>query len=147
MTIKNLEKINRISHKIINAAIEVHKNLGPGFLESVYEDAMCIELDLQGLTYERQKEINILYKDHHIKGQRLDLLVEDLIIIENKAISEVLPIHKMILVSYLKATSKRIGLLINFHEQLLKDGIHRILLPDKYVNKWSLLTLFPSFWR
>jgi len=135
MTIDHLDKINNITHKIINAAIEVHRELGPGFLESVYEDALCIEFDLQGIAYERQTEIDISYKDRHIKGQRLDLLVEDLGIVENKAISEVLPIHKMILMSYLKAASKRIGLLINFHEQILKDGIHRILLPDKYLKK------------
>ncbi len=75
------------------------------------------------------------YKGHFIKGQRLDLLVDDLVIVENKAVSEVLPIHKMVVISYLKATQKRIGLLINYHEKLLKDGIHRILLPENYVNK------------
>ena len=134
MSIENLEKLNKITHKIINAAIEVHRELCPGFLESVYEDALCIEFELQGLNYKRQLEINIHYKNNLIRGQRLDLLVEDLVVVENKAISEVLPIHKMILMSYLKAASKRIGLLINFHEQILKDGIHRILLPDKYLN-------------
>ncbi len=128
-------RINKITEQIIACAIEVHKNLGPGFLESVYEDAFCIELDLHGIHYQRQAEIDIDYKGHLIKGQRLDLLVENLVIVENKAVSEVLPIHKMILMSYLKATQMRIGLLINFHERFLKDGIHRILLPESYVTK------------
>ncbi len=128
--------INKITEQIIACAIEVHKNLGPGFLESVYEEALCIELDLRGIQYQRQMEIDIEYKGHLIKGQRLDLLVEHSVIVENKAVSEVLPIHKMILMSYLKATQKRVGLLINFHERLLKDGIHRILLPEGYVTKY-----------
>ncbi len=92
-------------------------------------------MTLNEIEFERQKEINIEYKGEYIKGQRLDLLVEDLVVVENKAMSEVLPIHKMILMSYLKSTGMRIGLLINFHEQLLKKGIHRILLPDKYLRK------------
>jgi len=130
-----MDEINALTNQIIKCAIEVHKQLGPGFLESVYEDALCVEMDLQGLTFERQKEIQLIYKGHMIKGQRLDLLVENQIIVENKAIKEVLPIHKMILMSYLKSTQLRIGLLINFHEMLLKNGIHRILLPEKYIRK------------
>ena len=104
MTVDNLDKINKITHKVINAAIEVHRELGPGFLESVYEDTLCLEFDLQGLVYKRQLENDILYKNNLIRGQRLDLLVDDLVVVETKAISEVLPIHKMILMSYLKAT-------------------------------------------
>ncbi len=128
-------RINKITEQIIACAIEVHKNLGPGFLESVYEEALCIELELRGIPYRRQMDLDIEYKGHFIKGQRLDLLVDEEVIVENKAISEVLPIHKMILMSYLKAAELRVGLLINYHERFLKDGIHRILLPESYLNK------------
>jgi GxxExxY protein len=129
------DSINKVTEKIIHAAIEVHRILGPGFLESIYEDAFCYELDLRNVPYQRQFEIDITYKDKIIKGQRLDVLVENIVIVELKAISEVKPIHKEIMISYLKATSLRIGLLINFHESLLKDGIHRILLPEKYIKQ------------
>ena len=131
----DFERINQVTKQIIACALEVHKNLGPGFLESVYEESLCIELDLSGIPYRRQLEIDVEYKGHLIKGQRLDLLVDDLVVVENKAVGEVLPIHKMIVMSYLKATQKRIGLLINYHEKLLKDGIHRILLPENYLKR------------
>ncbi len=128
-------RINDVTEQIIACAIEVHKNLGPGFLESVYEEALCIEFDLRGISYRRQMDFDLDYKGYFIKGQRLDLLVEDLVVVENKALGEVLPIHKMILISYLKAVKKRVGLIINYHERLLKDGIHRILLPEHYIMK------------
>ena len=131
----DFKRINQVTEQIIACAIEVHKNLGPGFLESIYEEALCIEFDLRGISYQRQMDFDVDYKGHFIRGQRLDLLVEGLVVVENKAISEVLPIHKMILISYLKAVKKRVGLIINFHEQLLKDGIHRILLPEHYITK------------
>jgi GxxExxY protein len=90
-------------------AIGVHKNPGPEFLESVYEDAFCIEPDFRGIHYQRQMEIDIEYKGHFIKGQRLDLIAEDSVIVENKVVGEVLPIHKMALLSYLNAAQTRAG--------------------------------------
>jgi len=100
----DFERINQLTKQIIACAMEVHKNLGPVFLESVYKEALCIELDLKGIPYRRQIEIDVEYKGHFIKEQRLDMLVDDLVIVENKAVSEVLTLHKMVVMSYLKAT-------------------------------------------
>ena len=125
----NLPKdIEELVHKVIGAAIEVHRHLGPGFLESIYEEALCYEMTLQGIKFERQKEIEIKYKDIHIKGQRLDILVDNCLILELKAIDEIAPIHEAQLLSYLKTTGFRIGLIINFKVQQLKLGIKRIIL-------------------
>jgi len=131
----DFSSINKITDKIIGAAIEVHRQLGPGFLESVYEDALCIEFEMRGIKYKRQVGIDIGYKGKTIKGQRLDLLVEDMVIVENKAVAKILEVHEMVLISYLKATKLRIGLIINFHETILTKGIKRILLPEKYLKK------------
>ena len=125
----NLPKdIEELVHKVIGAAIEVHRHLGPGFLESIYEEALCYEMTLQGIKFERQKEIEIKYKDVHIKGQRIDILVDNCLILELKAIDEIAPIHEAQLLSYLKTTGFRIGLIINFKVQQLKLGIKRIIL-------------------
>lgn len=125
----NLPKdIEELVHKVIGAAIEVHRHLGPGFLESIYEEALCYEMTLQGIKFERQKEIEIKYKDIHIKGQRLDVLVDNCLILELKAIDEIAPIHEAQLLSYLKTTGFRIGLIINFKVQQLRLGIKRIIL-------------------
>ncbi|HEY1381720.1 MAG TPA: GxxExxY protein [Gemmataceae bacterium] len=114
-----------IAHQIIGSAIEVHRLLGPGFLESVYERALAHELRLRGLVVERQKDILVPYKDIQIEGQRLDLLVAGRVIVELKAIDAIAPIHQAQLLSYLKATGLRLGLLINFNVLVLKDGIKR----------------------
>ena len=116
-----------IAYRVIGAAIEVHRHLGPGFLESIYEKAMDHELKTSGLFAERQKEILVRYKDIEISGQRLDLLVGGRIIVELKAGESIAPIHEAQLISYLKATGLRLGLLINFHVPVLKDGIRRIV--------------------
>jgi GxxExxY protein len=116
-----------IAHRIIGAAIEVHRLLGPGFLESVYEKALLYELNLRGLKAEKQKDILVPYKDIQIEGQRLDLLVGGRVIVELKAVSEFHPLHQAQLLSYLKATGLRLGLLINFHVPVLKDGLKRIV--------------------
>ena len=113
---------------VISAAIEVHRVLGPGFLESVYEEAMAVELGLRGVSFERQKQINVSYKGCQIGEGRLDLFVEHSLIVELKAAEKLLPIHQAQLMSYLKATGCRLGLLINFHERLLKDGVRRLVL-------------------
>ena len=112
---------------VIGTALEVHRVLGPGFVESVYEEAMAIELRLRGISFERQKRINVPYKGHSIGEGRLDFFVEDTLVVELKAAEKLLVIHQAQLMSYLKATQCRLGLLINFHERLLKDGIRRVV--------------------
>jgi GxxExxY protein len=119
------EEDDRISHEIIGAAIEVHRILGPGFLEKIYERAMIHELGLRGLPVVPQREILVPYKGIEIPGQRLDLLVGERVILELKAIDELHPIHEAQLLSYLKATGLRIGLLVNFNVRMMKDGIRR----------------------
>jgi GxxExxY protein len=116
-----------LAHQIIGAAIEVHRLLGPGFLEIVYERALMHELQLRGLKAEKQKDILVPYKDIQIEGQRLDLLVGGRVIVELKAVTELHPLHQAQLLSYLKATGLRLGLLINFHVPVLKDGLKRIV--------------------
>lgn len=104
----------------------VHKELGPGLLESIYEDCLAIELKVAGIGFQRQVPIPVIYKGINIEKEfRIDMLIEDSIILELKAIEFVLPIHEVILVSYLKLMNKKLGLLINFHEPLLKNGIKR----------------------
>ncbi len=108
--------INDISYKIIGSAIEVHKQLGPGLLESVYQACLVEELKMRGIKVQSEMVIPILYKGKNLGGQlRLDLLVEDLIIVELKSVEEMIPLYQAQLLSYLKLTSKPKGLLINFH--------------------------------
>jgi GxxExxY protein len=104
-----------LARKIIGAAIEVHRILGQGFLEKIYERALCRGLRLQRIPFESQKEIVVRYKDIVIPGQELDMLVGGRVIVELKAASEILPIHQAQLLSYLKAANLRLGLLVNFH--------------------------------
>ena len=122
------EEDDRISHEVIGAAIEVHRVLGPGFLEHIYERAMIHELTLRGLTVVHQQAILVPYKGIQIPGQRLDLLVGERVILELKAIDELHPIHEAQLLSYLKAIGLRIGLLMNFNVRMMKDGIKRRVL-------------------
>ena len=126
MTIERISFLNAISSKIIGAAIEVHKELGVGLLESIYEERLVIELKSMGLKVRRQVDIPILYKEQTIdKHLRIDLLVEDEIIVELKSVSEMKEVFESQLVTYLKLTGKNLGLLINFNVPLLKDGIYR----------------------
>jgi GxxExxY protein len=113
---------------VIGAALEVHRVLGPGFLETVYEEAIAIEFGLQGIPFERQKPINVSYKGRPVGEGRLDFFVQNSVIVELKAVDKLLPIHQAQLMSYLKATRCRLGLLINFHERLLKEGVRRVVL-------------------
>ena len=117
----------RIAHEVIGAAIEVHRLLGPGFLEKIYERALVHELALGNIAVQPQREILVPYKEIMIPGQQLDLLVGERVIVELKAVSELAPIHEAQLLSYLKATGLRLGLLINFNVRLLKDGIKRLV--------------------
>ncbi len=119
--------LNGITNQIIGAAIKVHKVLGPGLLESAYETCLNYELKEAGLAVERQKSQPIIYEGITIDcGYRMDLLVENLVVLELKAVEKVLPIHKAQLLSYLRLSSCKIGLLINFNTKYLKDGISRI---------------------
>ena len=119
--------INDLTGQVIGAAIEVHKNLGPGLLESVYETCLCVELDKRNIPYERQKEIQIEYKGTIVDcGFRSDLIVDDRLIVELKAQDNLLPIHEAQLLTYLKLMNIKVGLLINFNVVVLKDGIKRL---------------------
>jgi len=121
--------LNRLSSQIIKAAITVHKEFGPGLLESVYQACMVIELGGMGLKVKSQVPCPISYRGHQItdQGFRLDLLVEDTIIVELKSVEKVEPVHKKQLLTYLRLANKPLGLLINFNEPLLRDGITRII--------------------
>ena len=120
------DEYNALSKQIIGAAIEVHKNLGAGLLESAYEYCMKTELESQGLKVETQVDLPLYYKNIPTgKFYRIDLLVNDRIIVELKAVESILPIHEVQLVTYLKLTGKALGLLINFNVPVLKDGIKR----------------------
>lgn len=103
-----------LSQEIIGAAIEVHRSLGPGFLESLYEEALCIELDNLGIPYERQKTLEIRYLNHKIGEHRLDLLIATKLVVELKAVKEIEPIHFTIVRSYVKASNATSGIILNF---------------------------------
>ena len=120
-------ELNEASEAIIGAAIEVHRHLGPGLLEGVYERALVHELKSRGLVVQRQVQVSVTYKDIQIEGQRLDLLVAPGVIVEIKAVESLSRVHQAQLMSYLKSTGYRVGLLINFGQVLLKDGIKRIV--------------------
>ena len=119
---------NEISEKIIGAAIEVHKYHGPGLVEQIYEESLCHEFDLRGIRFERQKPLPIGYKGMTLGVPlRLDLIVEGKVIVDLKAKEEVIPLDSAKLLSYLRLLQLRLGLIINFHSVLLKDGIHRVV--------------------
>ncbi len=121
-------ELNDLTDKIIGAAVEVHRELGPGLLESAYEACLFFELEQGGLKVERQKALPVLYKNIRVDcGYRLDLLIEDKVVVELKSIEALLPIHKAQVISYLKISGCKVGLLINFNVTLLKDGIRRIV--------------------
>ena len=114
--------------QVIGSAIEVHRALGPGYLESIYKRAMCIALAKAGMSYECEKAVEVMYEGVAIPGQRVDLIVEKLIVVELKAVRRFEEIHEAQVVSYLKTTGLRGGLLINFHVPVLSRGIKRIVL-------------------
>ena len=120
--------LNELSSKVIGAAIEVHKHLGPGLLESAYEECLCMELDLRGVSYQRQKPLPIIYKDKKLDcGYRLDVVPEKQMILELKSCEKIEPIHKAQLLTYLKLLDIRLGLLLNFNVTMMKDGIVRVV--------------------
>ena len=120
-------RLNRMSGVIVDAAIAVHTALGPGLLERAYEACLLYELRKRGLTVEAQVPLPIVYDSVHLEiGYRIDLLVEDAIIVELKACESIAPVHRVQLLSYLKLSKKPLGLLLNFHAPLMRDGIVRM---------------------
>jgi GxxExxY protein len=125
--------LDQLTQRIIGAAIEVHRALGPGLLESAYETCLAFELVECGLNIERQKPLPVVYRGVELEcGYRLDLLVEEKVIVEVKAIDQLAPIHQAQMLSYLKLSGCQVGLLINFNVKVLKDGIRRVVhnFPD-----------------
>ena len=125
---KNSKKSDELSNQIIGAAIEVHRILGPGLLESTYEQCLCHELTLKNISFERQKPLPVTYKGICLNcGYRLDILVEKLVIVELKTVEHIEPIHEAQLLTYLKLSDLWLGLLVNFNVPVLKEGIRRIV--------------------
>lgn len=130
------EKASSLTGEIIAAAIEVHKTLGPGLIESIYEWALMKELELRGLNVCNQQQVTIRYK-HFVREDalRCDVLVEQCVLVEAKAVEQVHPIHKAMLPSYMKLLDIPLGLLINFHVEKLTDGVSRLMLPGANLQK------------
>lgn len=122
------DKLNQLTEQVIGAAIEVHRELGAGFLESTYERALSIELNLRGIEHSVQFPCSLKYKGKDIGEGKLDLLIENILIVELKAVKELADAHQTQVLAYLKATDLPLGLLINFHNTLLKDGVRRVIL-------------------
>ena len=124
-----MNDLNQISHRIIGAAIEVHRQLGPGLLEATYETCLAHELELAGLFVERQKALPLIYKDLKLDhGYRIDLLIERSIIVEVKSVDGLAPVHEAQVLTYLKLSNLHLGLLINFNVPLLREGIKRLVM-------------------
>ena len=120
--------INQLTRKIIGAAIEVHKILGPGLLKSAYEEYLCHELSIQGVSFENQKPLSIDYKGKKLDcGYRLDMVVENAVVLELKSCEKIESIHQAQLLTYLKLSELNIGLILNFNVPLMRDGIVRIV--------------------
>ena len=122
-------KFDKLSNQVIGCALEVHKHLGPGLLESTYEQCLAHELSLQQIKFQIQAPLPVEYKDYRLEcGYRVDLLIEDKLILELKTVSNLLPIHEAQILTYMKLCDVKIGLLINFNTVRLKDGIKRFIL-------------------
>ncbi len=122
------ERVEQLSHRVIGSALKVHKDLGPGLIESIYERCLCYEFQKSGLEFERQVAVPVVYDGVKLDADlRLDIWVERLLIVEVKAVETTLPIHQAQLMTYLKLTGNRLGLLINFNVALLKSGIKRVI--------------------
>ena len=118
-----------LTEKIIGFAISIHRDLGPGLLESAYEECLCYEIEQSGLSFRRQSALPIVYKSVRLDcGYRMDIVVENRVIVELKTVERLLPIHEAQMLTYLKLSGIRIGLLLNFNTPVLKDGIRRMLL-------------------
>lgn len=124
-----MEKKNKVSEEVISAAIEVHRHLGPGLLESAYEECLCRELSLRGIPFERQKLLPVFYKGLALGcDYRMDLVVAGDLIVELKAIEAILPLHQSQLLTYMRLSGVSLGLILNFNVPVMKDGIKRMIL-------------------
>jgi GxxExxY protein len=121
------KELDLLAHEVIGAAIEVHRLIGPGYLESVYVEALSVELNLRNIPFTRQVIIGVNYKDHTVGEGRLDFLISGKLVVELKAVDSLAPIHTAQVLSYLKATGLQLGLLINFNTSILKNGLKRII--------------------
>ncbi len=123
-----MDQLNELSGRIIGAAIEVHKHLGPGLLESAYEECLNYELLKDGVSVKRQEPVPIFYKEVKLEyGYRIDILVENQIVVELKSVDLLLPVHEPQVLTYMKFAQKKLGLLINFNVALLKNGLRRFI--------------------
>lgn len=127
-TVEPDRELDELAHRVIGAAIEVHRGLGSGYLESVYEEAMAVEMGLREIPFERQRSFEVLYKDRRVGEGRLDFLVGGRLVVELKTVDQFAAIHFAQVLDYLKAGSFQLGLLINFKSAVLRDGIQRIVL-------------------
>ena len=133
--------VNRVTREIIGAAIAVHRELGPGLLESAYEACLAYELTQKGLRVEQQKPLPVVYREVHLEcGYRLDLVVEDIVIVELKSVEKLAAVHRAQVLSYLRLANRQVGLLINFNEKVLMNGVHRLVnnLPETSASLRSL---------
>ncbi|MGE5185352.1 MAG: GxxExxY protein [Acidobacteriota bacterium] len=120
-------EIDALAREVIGAAIEVHRWLGPGFLESIYEEALCLELEDRGVRFERQVRLPVLYRERIVGEHRLDILVESQLVVELKHVETLAAVHVAQLISYLKAGAFQLGLLMNFNVPILKNGVRRVI--------------------
>jgi len=125
---QSMVETDKLTEQIIGCAMEVHRQLGPGLLESTYEAALCVELDYLGVNYKRQLSYPVVYKGRTIGEYRVDLLVEDCVVVEVKSVERFDPVFESQLLTYLRVTGKKVGLLMNFNSRLLKDGVRRYVL-------------------
>ena len=136
--------VNRVTREIIGAAIAVHRALGPGLLESAYEACLAYELTQRGLRVEQQKPLPVVYREVRLEcGYRLDLVVEDTVIVEIKSVEKLMSVHRAQVISYLRLANRQVGLLINFNEKVLMNGVHRLVnnLPETSASLRSLRSL------
>ena len=122
------QEIEDVAHRVIGCAITVHRILGPGFKERIYERAFCLELGEAGLSYESERRILVPYKQWQLEGHKLDLIVRGVVIVELKAVPRLAEIHRLQVLSYLKATGLRLGFVMNFNAEVIKQGIKRVVL-------------------
>jgi len=132
----HFEEADGLSRRVIGAAIEVHRAMGPGLLESIYEQCLVHELGLRGISVQQQLPVQVRFKDLEFEhGLRLDLLVERCLLIELKSVQEILPVHKAQLMSYMKLVNAPVGLVINLHEERLVEGVSRLILPGANLDR------------
>ena len=132
------DEMNDLTGRVIGAAIEIHRALGPGYQEGIYEEALAFEFGRMGVSFERQRTFSVKYLGHVVGEGRIDFLIEGKLVVELKAVEKTHPVHKAQVISYLKALSCQTGLLINFNESMLRSGIQRVIYTDPLCVSASL---------